>query len=172
MRAWAVAAVLVAASCNSQRDASNMSPGSTASSPKEECERLLGAAVPFAMDMLTKAGEFYPFGAAMTPAGEVVMVASTQDEEHPASTAVLERLTADLREAAGAGRYNAVALAADVRVSSPSSDYRDAIRVALEHRSGYSVYVFVPYRLDAPGQVRTGAPFASERKKEVFPSVP
>jgi hypothetical protein len=115
MRALAVAGVLVAASC-SQRDASHVSPGPTSSSAREECEGLLRAAVPFAVNMLAKAGGFYPFGAAMTPAGDVVMVASTHDEERPASAAVLGRLTADLREAAGAGRYKAVALAADVHL--------------------------------------------------------
>ena len=33
--------------------------------PKEECEELLNALLPFAVNQLKKYGEFYPFGAVM-----------------------------------------------------------------------------------------------------------
>ena len=44
--------------------------------PKEECEELLNALLPFAANQLKKHGEFYPFGAVLTNDGEISLLSS------------------------------------------------------------------------------------------------
>ena len=43
--------------------------------PKEECEQLLNAILPFAINQLNKHGEFYPFGAVMLNNGDISLTA-------------------------------------------------------------------------------------------------
>ena len=43
--------------------------------PKEECEELLNALLPFAVNQLKKYGEFYPFGAVMCNNNEISFTA-------------------------------------------------------------------------------------------------
>jgi hypothetical protein len=48
---------------------------------KAELEKLLGAALPFAEQMLTKHAEFYPYGATMDPKGKITNVGGYTDDE-------------------------------------------------------------------------------------------
>jgi hypothetical protein len=43
---------------------------------REDLNSLLGTLFPFAQDMLANHGEFYPFGATMTPTGEIKQTAA------------------------------------------------------------------------------------------------
>jgi hypothetical protein len=106
---------------------------------QDDLDALLNVTLPFAQQMLDKRGEFSPFGAAVSTVGETRMLASNLSEEYPASSDVLSRLVAQLRQERADLR--AVAICSDVRL--PDSD---AVRVELEHQDGNAMAVLMPYR--------------------------
>jgi hypothetical protein len=117
--------------------------------PKSECEQLLGALLPFAEKMLSKHGEFFPYGGTMDAAGKINFSAADNGTEHPPSATLIDMLKADFIDGATHGKYKATALVYDVRVVVPSTGLKsDAIAIDLDHRDDYSIRVYIPYRLD------------------------
>ena len=107
---------------------------------QDDLDGLVNAALPFATQRLEEHGEFFPYGLALSDAGETRMVAGEPGPgEHPASTAVLLTIVAGLRRERD--RLRAVALVADVRAGDG-----DAIRVELEHREGQAIVVLLRYK--------------------------
>jgi hypothetical protein len=112
-----------------------------------DLDALLDQLFPFAQQMLDKNGEFYPFGAAVTGAGEIKLAAGDMGSEHPDSQSVIDTLLAGFKQQAAAGEVRAVGICLDVRVLPPgSSDKSDAICARLEHENGETVQVYMPYR--------------------------
>jgi hypothetical protein len=107
---------------------------------QDDLDGLLGVTLPFAQQMLAKAGEFYPFGTVVTVDGETQMFAADPGRgEHPASRDVRELLLDGMRHARE--KFRAIAICLDVRLSDS-----DAIRVELEHRDGQALAVLLPYK--------------------------
>jgi hypothetical protein len=106
---------------------------------QDDLDGLLDAVLPFAEKLIGTYGEFYPFGAAVSHAGESAMTAADPGlGENPPSAEVLTALYEEAR--ASAGGLRAVAFVADVWASGS-----DAVRVELEHREGVAVLILVPY---------------------------
>src|SRR5207247_1674351 len=78
-------------------------------------DTLLNTLAPFAKQMLSKHGEFYPFGATMTPDGEVTANAGYEGNEQPETQAVIDLLTHAFRQQAAAGQIRAAGLCKDIR---------------------------------------------------------
>jgi len=98
---------------------------------QDDLDDIATAALDAAKDMLTKRGEFFPFGITVSSDGEVGLAAAGDPglAERPASLAVLDGLyagVADNRQA-----YRAVGFVADV-----TANGGDAVRVEAEHRDG------------------------------------
>jgi hypothetical protein len=107
---------------------------------QDDLDGLLNVTLPFAQQMLATSGEFYPFGAEVTTAGETRLLAGDLTQgEHPASVEVLSTLLAGLRQTRTDVR--AVAICSDVRLTDS-----DAVRVDLEHREGHALAVLMPYK--------------------------
>lgn|SRR5690606_39076846 len=107
---------------------------------QDDLDGLVGAALPFAQQMLEQHGEFFPYAVALDESGEARMVAADPGMgEQPASLDVLAALASGLRSERDGLR--AVALVSDVRLSDS-----DAVRVELEHREGQALAVFLPYK--------------------------
>ena len=104
-------------------------------------DALLNAALPFAKQQLTKHGEFFPYGVAMSREGQIALIAGYTGTERPPSTEVLDILYEGLRSKAEQNRGAAVV--ADVRLRGEETD---AIQVEVEHRDGVALKVFLPYR--------------------------
>jgi hypothetical protein len=126
-----VAAALLG--CGHRRAANDLAPtpasdgGAAMKTPKEECEALMSAVVPFAQRMLSQYREFYPFGGAMGTDGKIVEVGASTGSEHPASQDLVALLEAGFREGARTGRYRATALVIDMLVVPPGkTDKQDA----------------------------------------------
>lgn len=137
---------------------------------KAQCEMLLNATLPFAERMLAEFGEFIPFGAKLSPEGEIISVSGHTGEEHPRSQDVIDLLRSAFVEEADAGDIIATAIAYDVRVPPPGrSEPADAVAIALDHRDSYSVEVFFPYTIDG-GHATFNAAFAFAGKTKVFRS--
>ena|SRR5688572_13847005 len=48
--------------------------------PREDLDNLLSACIPFAQQVLAKNGTFFPFGATMSPTGEISLAAGYDDQ--------------------------------------------------------------------------------------------
>ena len=53
---------------------------------KAESQQLMDAVLSLAEQLLAQHGEFFPYGGAMTPSGEIVSVAAYDGDEHPPSS--------------------------------------------------------------------------------------
>lgn len=131
---------------------------STSPQAQDDLDDLLNLVLPFAEQTISKYGEMFPFGAAVTTEGQVVMLgADPGSDEHPASQDVLAALYEGGRQMKADRR--ALAFAADVLLAGGS----DAVRVELEHREGTALVLVVPYtrsrfkKTVAFGQVSGGA---------------
>jgi hypothetical protein len=141
-------------------------------SAKEDAERLMNEAVPFAKRMLEGYGDFFPYGAYIKPSGEIVHVgAHDEDTDHPKSKDLLYVLRDSFSAMAKVGECIATAMVFNVVVDLPSTHSKsDAIQVCLEHSDGYSAEVFFPYAVAVDGQVVYGPTFAQGGKRELFVS--
>lgn len=138
------------------------------SSPKSECESLMNEALPFAEQMLSKQGEFFPYGQALSTAGKVVSVAAYDGREQPPSADLIHFLKHAFVQGAKSGEYKATALVYDVRVTLPSSGKKsDAIAVSLNHRDNYSVVVLFAYQIK-DGKYVPGEVIAQKGENDVF----
>lgn len=116
------------------------------SSAKEQCELLMGELVEFAKKMLRSYGEYHPFGGYLTEGEQVVHVGLSSDVAWTSEQHRFQALSESLR--ALVHQKQPVVLGIATNVSLPSqSGSNDAIRVFLEHRSGYCAEVFFHYQL-------------------------
>ncbi|KFJ85699.1 MULTISPECIES: hypothetical protein [Vibrio] len=113
---------------------------------KEDAQHLFDSVLPFAEKMLAEYGEFYPYGAAMTLTGDVVDVSVFEGNEYPPSTEIIDLLNSAFLKAAANREYRTTAVVYDVRITLPSGQLSDAIAVNLDHISGYSIVVYLPYK--------------------------
>ncbi|GFE65232.1 hypothetical protein [Litoreibacter roseus] len=141
----------------------------TVQTPKQDAEELMTASIEFAEQLLQNYGEFFPFGAAMKPDGQMILVAGYDGDERPPSHEIIDLLNAGFRSSAVGGDYKATALTYDVRVSLPGTSRKsDAVAIALDHEGDYSVVVYWPYKLSR-GEVSFGEVFAEEGVYGIFP---
>ncbi|MEP5763209.1 MAG: hypothetical protein ABJ308_01380 [Halieaceae bacterium] len=134
---------------------------------KEESQELMDAVLPLAEKLLSEHGEFFPYGGAMTPDGKIVSVAAYDGDEHPPSSEIIDMLHKAFHAAAKNKEYKATALVYDVRVQLANGDPSDALAIELDHESGYSVVVLLPYTLSA-GQLQYGEISAQAGEGNVF----
>lgn len=143
--------------------------GKPVNTSKSECESLMNQALPFAEKMLTKHGEFFPYGQALTATRKVIAVTAYDGKERPPSADLIRSLKQAFTLGARDGRYKATALIYDVRVMLPSSGKKsDAIAVSLNHRDNYSVIVFFPYSIERGKYVSSGEVFAQQGESDIF----
>lgn len=115
---------------------------------RADANELLNAAVSYAKRMLKRYGEFGPFGYAIKEDGELVMVAVAQRDMPPDPAMLLELLRGQLADRGRKGTILAGATAVNVAMQQASNEgYTDALLVGIEHRNGYCVEAFVPYRI-------------------------
>jgi hypothetical protein len=136
---------------------------------RPDLDEIMNKLIPFAQQMLAKAGEFYPFGASMRTDGQLVLNNAYAGSEHPPSQELIGLLTAGFQQEAASGNLRAAGLCFDVRVVPPgSSEKLDAICVQLEHADGEAVRTFVPFKKSWFGKVKYGEMFASQGTPAFF----
>lgn len=137
---------------------------------KMEAEQIMQAMLPLAKQMLEKYGEFLPYGAGMTAAGEVVSIAGDIGQEKPSSQDMINFLKNSFRDSVRSKEYKATGIFFDVRVTVPGSNEKtDAIAIALDHKDSYSVVVYVHYKV-VSGKVQLGQVFATAGASDIFSS--
>jgi hypothetical protein len=113
---------------------------------------LLTHSVHMAGDRLQKFNTFFPFGAAMTPAGQLEQVDAYDGEERPPIREMLDTIAGAFVAGLRSSRYRATALCMNVRCPSENeSSEIDALRVHMVHRCGHDVHFFVPYSRTTAG---------------------
>jgi len=139
-----------------------------------ELDALFNTLLPFAQKMLQKYGEFLPFGAIMSSSGEIRQVgAKIEGDDYPTSQPLLDLLTETFKKQAVKGELRAAGICYDVLTVPPGEDQkRDAICCGLEHYSGETVDVFVPYVKATASDVQYGEVFAAKRAAQFFCELP
>jgi hypothetical protein len=139
-----------------------------------ELDALFNTLLPFAQTMLRKHGEFYPFGALMNSNGEIQHVgAKMEDDDHPPSQSLVDLLTNAFKQQAKRGELRAAGICYDALTIPPGENRkRDAVCCCLEHSSGETVNVFVPYVKKADGDIQYGEIFAGKRTGQFFCELP
>jgi hypothetical protein len=134
-----------------------------------DLDALLNALVPFAQQMLAEHQEFYPFAAALQTNGTIVHIGAHTGQEHPASANVMAMLITGLRDHAIQGKLQAAAICCDVKTIPPGKATKvDAINVQLEHASGESFDVYIPYSKNESHGYLYGDLFATKGTLNVF----
>jgi hypothetical protein len=145
-----------------------MAADQTKNQAKSECETLMSSVLPFAQQMLSQHGEFFPFGGAMRVDGQIISVAGYDGTEHPPSTEIIRLIKAGLVDGARNKEYKATSLVYDVRVRLPANgEISDAIAVSLNHRENYSVIVIFPYHI-TDGKLILGTAYAQAGESDIF----
>jgi len=135
---------------------------------KADFNALLEFLMPFAEQMLKKHGEFFPFGAAVTTAGEVTAQAAYDGNETPESAEVVAALTQGFQASAKAGEVRATGICYDGRITQENGKKTDAIIMSLEHVSGCATRTYVPYSKGFFGGYRFGALVAGLDDPKIF----
>jgi len=118
--------------------------------------------------LLSQQREMYPIAASMSRGAEITPVATDVGEEYPESQQVIDELTPVLSSLAACDETAALGMAYDVRFAmDESSPKRDAIQVDLEHASGESLSVTVPY-LWSGEAIELEDPIVEERRPQWF----
>lgn len=121
------------------------------SASPEQLHEMLMHCINFARTMLADAGDFYPFGATLSPLGTVSAVGGYDGEERPKPQEIYQLLGSAFTSGAREGTYLGVALAANVNIPAQyDSAAPDGLRVHLES-DGYSRFIYVPYRIKKEG---------------------
>lgn len=132
-------------------------------------DKLLGAVLPIAQQMLKDLGTFSPFGAFITKEGELQLAGGEGDPSHLETQEILEMYLHAYREAATRGDFIATALCVDVRVHVPGKlEKTDAIQIMLEHSEGEALNAFLPYERPANSDAAGHRLFATLAEPQVF----
>jgi len=135
---------------------------------QDEAESLLHEVIPFAEQMLSERGEFFPFAGALTPNGEFMPIVGYESLGHTPDE-LIDLLANRLREGAVAGEYAATALVYNARVRPPEgTEETDAISAEIEHRDGYAATLFFPYAV-GNDEAALPEPFGVEQYRGIFP---
>lgn len=136
---------------------------------QQDLNQLLNVLLQSSQSVLIQYGEFYPFGAAMELNGEIAKAAAYDGEEHPPSQHIIDFLTQVFKKRAEDGTIRAAGICYDVRIIPPGkTEKSDAICCALEHQSGESINVFLPYWKIAGRDIRYGEIFAEHRTSQFY----
>ncbi len=137
---------------------------------REHMDELLDSGIGFAIHLLEKNDEFYPFGIVMNPDGEIDIVHAHLDDEFPLSDAVIQEIVRVLSPGARDGQYKAIGIVSDVRLRDQgSANSVDAIRVDLEDSESAPVSCFLHYSKDG-SQINIGSLQAEAGQNVVYPN--
>jgi len=132
-------------------------------------EKLLGAVIPIAQEMLKDLGAFIPFGAFIAGDGEVQLAGGEGNPSHLETQEIVEMYLEAYRQAAADGNFNSTALCVDVRVSVPGKlEKTDAIQIMLEHSDGEALNAFMPYEKHEQAEISYAPIFATPAEPRVF----
>jgi len=130
---------------------------------------LLQTVLPFAKQMLSENGEFFPFGAKMNLAGTITHVGASTGEERPSSKDLIDLIMRAFQHEAREQKLRACTVVYDNLIKPPGNDAnRDAIAIAMDHMNNFSVVMIVPYELREDSTPIYHQPFAFPGDARIF----
>jgi hypothetical protein len=137
---------------------------------QQDADTLLSTVLELAGERLVKDGGFYPFGAAYTTAGDLVLLDGDPDlGDQPSTDDVLRSLHVGTEQRRD--EYRSVALAADV-TDTVTGDDRTGVRVEIEHQEGTALVLLVPYTRGPEGQLTYGEMEGAVNARRVWAADP
>jgi hypothetical protein len=134
-----------------------------------DLDTLLNAILPFAQQMLSQHGEFFPYGSVMKADGRIEAHAAYDGDEQPPPQRLIDMMTQVFRQQASTGQIRAAAICCDVRTVPPGqTEKTDAICVSMEHQSGQCADLYLPYKKGWLGKIQYGELFAAKRDPQFF----
>ena len=138
------------------------------SEAQTEAEELVNIVLPHAEGMLIEHGEFFPFGGALTPEGEIAQLAVGEEHRDSPVEVIVDALKTKLRSGADTDTYRATALVFPIQAELPGADGETAaVAIALDHKADFSVVLIIPYEL-SEGAVQFGEAVAQQGEHEIF----
>ncbi|MEM9789912.1 MAG: hypothetical protein AAF842_05845 [Planctomycetota bacterium] len=133
-------------------------------------DAVLTEAIDLAQHLLSKNGEFFPFGIRAIESGELIHVHGYTGEEQPPSNDIIDLLKSAFLKEAGAGEIVAAAICYDVtlRSSDTNEPSTDAVCTHLEHVEGECFVVYLPYTNEGDNVFTYGEVFAEEGERCFF----
>ncbi|MFK7756869.1 MAG: hypothetical protein AB8B53_08050 [Flavobacteriales bacterium] len=115
---------------------------------KDDIQNIINYSHDFAEIMLNDGGEYYPFGATISPTGELTPVGYNDEEtDNPQSQKVIDQLRSTFDDQLKSGEIRAYAITFDVKVSiNEDGDKSDAILIDITHRNDDQIpQYYFPY---------------------------
>ena len=117
----------------------------------EKLHELLTYCIDFGKTMLNDSGDFYPFGATLSPDGQVAAVGGYDGTDKPAPQDIYRLLGEAFASGAADGSLVAAALAANVSIPTEyNAPVPDGLRVHLESKD-FSRFIYIPYAVKKQG---------------------
>lgn len=117
----------------------------------QQLHEMLTYCINFSRTMLERTGDFYPFGATLSPQGVVAAVGGYDGEERPKPIDIYKLLGSAFSAGAKKHEYLGVALAANVNIPPMyTPKFPDGLRVHMES-PGYARFIYVPYSVSPQG---------------------
>jgi hypothetical protein len=136
-----------------------------------DIDALISNVLPRAKQHIRKHGGFLPFGGALMTDGQVARVTGKKPETAEDVDKVTLQIASSLRRLAVSGDARAVGLAVLVHTAPPGQvEKTDAIWIRVEHVSGFSKSIFLPYEILDGGRLKFGTPFSVRESREFFHS--
>ena len=136
--------------------------------PNQECEVLMNKMIIFSEQMLTKYGEFYPYGSVMNNDQTIRAISYYDGNEKLQSQELIDNYIKLYKELAQKGEIKASAIIWDAKINSLEKNEKiDAVIVSLEHRDNYSVQVVFPYKM-IKGKIIWEEVFAMKGLSNIF----
>jgi hypothetical protein len=132
-------------------------------------QSLVDSLLPFAQSLLSKHGDFHPFGAVMDTDGSIQWIAADTGEEFPPAQTLIDTMTRLIQEKAALNEIRAATIGFDALTIPPGMEKKvDAIGLSLENQLGESISVFLPYEKQDHGEIQYGEMFVTSKARRFF----
>ena len=136
-----------------------------------DLQALIDSLLPFAQSLLSKHGDFHPFGAIMASDGGVQWIAAATGEESPSGQIPIDMTTESIKAMAAAEEVRAATICYDARTIPPGATAKaDVIAFSLECLLGESIGAFLPHESGDDGEIEYGEMFVTQKARQFFSS--
>jgi hypothetical protein len=134
-----------------------------------DLQTLVDSLLPWAKSLLTKQGDFHPFGAIVASDGGIQWIAADIGKEFPSAQILMDMMTELIKDKAASDEIRAAAICYDARTIPPGAAVKiDVISFGLECLLGESISAFLPYDKRDDGEILYGEMFVTEKARQFF----
>jgi hypothetical protein len=136
-----------------------------------DLEQIKGMLLRTAQKALSEMGSYYPFGITLSPDSKFKSEQGPEGKEKMSSLELNNYIVELFHQQAASGQLRAAGICAiaNMNVVPPGqTEKTKAIYLELEHRSGQSEFLFVPFKKGLFGKVKYGEPYYFDGIPKVF----